>query len=64
MNAIKHFLKSPKEVRKASTALVACIGLAVAHHVVPSQVGTYITVLEPLLVAYGVWKVPNASQEA
>jgi hypothetical protein len=64
VKAVKQFVTNPAQVRKALVALVACIGIAVAKGVVPEVVGTYLTVLQPLLVAYGVWKVPNAEEEA
>lgn len=60
MDQIKKYLSNPKQIRKAIVALVACIMLAVAQGLVPDQVSVWINVLQPLLVAYGVYRVPNA----
>lgn len=59
MDSIKKYLSNPKQIRKAIVALVACALLAVAEGLLPSVVATWIHVLQPLLVAYGVWQVPN-----
>lgn len=59
MNAVKHFMTNPKQVRKALAALVATALLGVGAKVLPEGVGTWLNVLQPILVAYGVWKVPN-----
>lgn len=64
MNTVKDFITNPKQVRKAIVALVACLGIAVAKGVLPEAVDTWLTILQPILVAYGVWKVPNDPQEA
>lgn len=58
MNAVKQFVTNPKQVRKALAALVASIVLGVATKVLPHGVGDWLQVLQPILVAYGVWKVP------
>lgn len=59
MNAVKHFVTNPKQVRKATTALVACVAIGVAKGVLPHAVDVWLSVAQPLLVAYGVWRVPN-----
>lgn len=64
MNAVKQFITNPKKIRKAIAALVASALLGVSAKVVPDQVGTWLNVLQPVLVAYGVWRVPNEDQEA
>lgn len=63
MKAVKQFFKNPKQVRKALVCLVACVMLAVAQGVLPHQVAVYVQVLQPLLVTYGVWRVPNEDEE-
>jgi hypothetical protein len=63
VKAVKQFVTNPAQVRKAVVALVACLGIAVAKGVLPEAVDTWLTVLQPLLVAYGVWRVPNADEE-
>lgn len=64
VQAVKQFFTNPAQVRKAIVALVACLGIAVAKGVLPETVDTWLNILQPALVAYGVWKVPNESEEA
>lgn len=59
MKAVKHYLSNPAQMRKAVMALVSCVVLAVGAHLLPAVVGHWLEVAQPLLVAYGVYKVPN-----
>jgi hypothetical protein len=51
-------LPKPAEIKKSLAALVSCALLAVAGHLLPGVVGQWIQVLQPFLVAYGVWQAP------
>jgi len=64
MKAIKGFFTNPAKVRKSITALVASALLLVTSHQLPDVVGLWIAGFQPLLVAYGVWKVSNVPVEA
>lgn len=57
---IKHLVANPKEARKAATALVTSAVLLTGSHLLPGQVGVWLQALQPLLLFYGVWRVPNA----
>ena len=59
MKAVKHYLSNPAQVRKMLMALVSCVVLAVGSHLLPAVVGDWLQIAQPLLVAYGVYKVPN-----
>ena len=64
MKAIKGFFTNPANVRKSIGAFVSSALLLVASHRLPDAVGLWIAGFQPLLVAYGVWQVPNAPVEA
>ena len=64
VKAVKQFVTNPAQVRKAIAALVASALLGVSAKVLPDAVGTWLNVLQPILVAYGVWHVPNEAEEA
>ena len=64
MKAIKGFFANPAYVRKSIAALVASALLLIASHQLPDAVGLWIAGFQPLLVAYGVWQVPNADVKA
>ena len=64
MNAVKGFLANPAYVRKSIAALVASALLLIASHQLPDAVGLWIAGFQPLLVAYGVWQVPNVPVKA
>lgn len=59
MSAIKHFLSNPAEVRKSVAAFLGCVLLGVSAHVLPSEVGAWIQVAQPILIALGVYHIPN-----
>jgi hypothetical protein len=52
-------LPKPAEIKKSLAALISCALLAVAGHLLPGAVGQWIQVLQPLLVAYGVYAAPR-----
>ena len=64
MSAVKHFFSDPAYVRKSIAALVSSALLLIASHQLPDAVGLWIAGFQPLLVAYGVWQVPNVPVEA
>jgi hypothetical protein len=51
-------LPKPAEIKKSLAALIACIFLGVGAHLLPHAVSDWIQVLQPILVAYGVWQAP------
>jgi hypothetical protein len=61
MNKVKSYLSNPAQIRKALVALLSCVLLGVGAHVLPAAVGHWLEILQPLLVAYGVWQAPNAA---
>lgn len=63
MDQIKKYLSNPAQIRKALVALIACIMLAVAQGLLPDAISEWVKVLQPLLIAYGVWQVPNAPEK-
>lgn len=64
MNKVKSYLSNPAQIRKALAAFLACVLLGVGAHVLPAVVGHWLTVLQPILVAYGVWQAPNGEVPA
>ena len=64
MKAIKGFFANPANVRKSIGAFVSSALLLVASHQLPDVVGLWIAGFQPLLVAYGVWKVSNVPVKA
>lgn len=59
MKKVKSYLSNPAQIRKALAAFLACVLLGVGAHVLPAVVGHWLTVLQPILVAYGVWQAPE-----
>jgi len=64
MKAFKGFCANPANVRKSIAAFVASALLLVASNQLPAVVGAWIAGFQPLLVAYGVWQIPNAPVKA
>ena len=59
MELIRRVTTHPQSARKFILALVAAVGIAVSHGLLPAAVATWVTVLGPFLTAYGVYVVPN-----
>ena len=59
MELFNRLVHNPASVRKFIVALVAAVGIAVSHGLLPAAVATWVTVLGPFLSAWGIYAVPN-----
>lgn len=59
MDLFRRLANEPQTMRKFIVALIAAVGIAVSHGLLPAAVATWVTVLGPFLSAVGIYAVPN-----